>query len=393
MQYELKVVRDSATVTSLVVDATDEAAAIRQATAQGHTVLAATRRRSWGSGGRSAFPLLLFSQELLVLLNAGLPLTEALDSLAEKERNANVGAIIAQISASLREGQPLSAALQRHPGAFPPLYVATVRASERTGDLPEALARYVGYQTRLDLVRNKIVSASIYPALLVGVGGLVCLFLMFYVVPRFSRIYEDLGNNLPLFSVWLLRWGQFLETYGTQVIVFIVFFIASLIQGLRLPRVRHWMSNQLWQIPAIGERLRVYHLARFYRMVGMLLRGGIPVVSALNMAAELLHPVLRGPLAAASLRISEGQPISRALDQQGLTTSVAIRMLAIGERSGKMGDMMERIAVFHDDEVARWVDWFTRLFEPILMAFIGLVIGGIVVLMYLPIFELAGSIQ
>ena len=157
--------------------------------------------------------------------------------------------------------------------------------------------------------------------------------------------------------------------------------------------MRRWIDLKLWGLPAIGERMRVYHLARFYRMVGMLLRGGTPIVPALQMASGLLHPILREPLGRATQLISEGRSVSQSLDRFGLATPVALRMLTIGERSGAMGDMMERIAVFHDDEVARWVDWFTRLFEPILMALIGIVIGGIVILMYLPIFELAGSIQ
>ena len=137
----------------------------------------------------------------------------------------------------------------------------------------------------------------------------------------------------------------------------------------------------------------VYELARFYRTVGMLLRGGTPIVTALDMSAALLHEGLRPRLALARLRIAEGLPISAAMAESGLTTTVASRMLLVGERTGEMANMMERIATFCDDELSRWIDWFTRLFEPILMCIIGLVIGAIVVLMYLPIFELAGSIQ
>lgn len=137
----------------------------------------------------------------------------------------------------------------------------------------------------------------------------------------------------------------------------------------------------------------VYQLARFYRTVGMLLRGGTPIVTALDMSAALLHEGLHPRLALARLRIAEGLPISAAMAESGLTTAVASRMLLVGERTGEMANMMERIATFCDDELSRWIDWFTRLFEPILMCIIGLVIGAIVVLMYLPIFELAGSIQ
>jgi general secretion pathway protein F len=304
-----------------------------------------------------------------------------------------VKGVITQIASDLREGLTLSAALQRHPAIFPPIYIATVRASETTGDLSDSLARYVAYQSKLDIVRDKVASASIYPLLLVGVGGLVCLFLMLYVVPSFTRIYEDLGSNLPTFSVWLLEWGKLLENHGMLVLFVTVGLIAGMFYALKSPASRQWLDRKLWQVPGLGERIRTYHLARFYRMVGMLLRGGTPIVPALNMASGLLHPVLRPPLSEATKSISEGRSISQSLDQVRLTTPVALRMLAIGERSGAMGDMMERIAVFHDEEVARWVDRFMRLFEPILMAVIGLVIGIIVILMYLPIFELAGSIQ
>jgi general secretion pathway protein F len=396
MHFELKALRNSSDIVSLGLEALDERDAIAQAKSKGYVVLSARPQRSWRgilSHKSTAFPLLLFSQELLVLLDAGLPLTEALDGLAEKERSAAVRSVIVQICADLREGQTLSTAMRRYPAIFPPIYVATVRASETTGDLSNALSRYVAYQSKLDLVRDKVASASIYPLLLIGVGGLVCLFLMFYVVPSFTRIYEDLGSNLPIFSVWLLEWGKLLETHGMLVLTTIAVIVAAIVYALKSPASRQWLDRKLWQVPAIGERIRTYHLARFYRMVGMLLRGGTPIVTALNMASGLLHPVLRPPLSEATRSISEGRSISQSLDQVRLTTPVALRMLAIGERSGAMGDMMERIAVFHDEEVARWVDRFMRLFEPILMAVIGLIIGAIVILMYLPIFELAGSIQ
>jgi general secretion pathway protein F len=139
--------------------------------------------------------------------------------------------------------------------------------------------------------------------------------------------------------------------------------------------------------------MRLYQLARFYRTLGMLLRGGTPVVPAIDMASGLLTPALRPGLARAREAIREGRAISEAMSQHGLTTPVALRMLRVGERSGRMDEMMDRIASFLDDEIARWVEWFTRLFEPLLMAVIGVAIGAIVVLMYLPVFELAGSLQ
>jgi general secretion pathway protein F len=148
-----------------------------------------------------------------------------------------------------------------------------------------------------------------------------------------------------------------------------------------------------WRIPALGKRLRIYQLARFYRTLGMLLKGGTPIMPALQSVSGLLDVALQTRMKNAALAINEGQPISQAMEDAELTTPVASRMLAVGERGGNIGDMMERIAGFYDEELSRWIEWFTRLFEPILMLMIGLVIGVVVLLLYMPIFELAGNIQ
>jgi len=339
------------------------------------------------------FPLVLFSQELLVLLEAGLPLVEAIDTLAEKERRGDFRALLTRVVVVLREGRTFSSALEQFPMAFPPLYVATVRAAERTSDLPQALARYVTYQNQIEALRKRIVNASIYPSLLIGMGGLVSLFLLFYVVPRFGRIYEERATELPFVSRLLLSWGQLVEGHGMATLAVLAVLAGAAIYAFRAPRVRAAFADTLWKLPGLGERMKIYQLARFYRTIGMLLKGGVPLVTTLKMGAELLHPVLRARLASASRSISEGRSVSESLDANDLTTPVALRMLAVGEQSGNMGEMMDRIAAFHDEEISRWVEWFTRLFEPILMAVIGLLIGGIVILMYMPIFELAGSLQ
>jgi general secretion pathway protein F len=396
MRFELKAVGPDGRIESLDFQGLDQASAVQQAESRGYTVLAVRARSGlgtpWRRGGER-FPLTLFSQELLVLLQAGLPLVEAIDTLAGREKRAEFRALLERIVAILREGAKLSSALEQFPQAFPPLYVATVHASEKTSDLAPALARYVAYQNQLDAIRKRLVNAAIYPMLLIGVGGLVSLFLLVYVVPRFSHIYEERGVDLPLFSRLLVVWGRMVEGNGALVIAALVGLAVAAAYALRSTEVRGRIEAALWRVPAIGERLKLYQLARFYRTIGMLLRGGMPLLASLQMGRELLHPVLRDRLAAASRSISEGRPVSASMEQHGLTTAVALRLLAVGEQSGNMGEMMDRIATFHDEEIARWVDWFTRLFEPILMAVIGLVIGAIVVLMYMPIFELAGSLQ
>lgn len=396
MRFQLKAIGQEGRVEALDLDAFDRDSAVREAEGRGYTVLSARRRGRVLDGLRrrgSAFPITLFSQELLVLLGAGLPLVDTIETLAQKERDAELRAALERIVATLRVGRTFSAALEGLPRAFPALYVATVRASERTGDLGAALGRYLAYAQQLDAVRKRLLNAAIYPLLLAGTGALVSLFLLFYVVPRFSRIYEDRAADLPLFSRVLFSWGSLVEGHAVLVLALIAGGALLGVQALRSAGARNWIASSLWKFAPVGERLKLYQLARFYRTVGMLLRGGTPLVVALDMASELLHSSLREKLSLARHAISEGRPVSASLEEHGLTTPVALRMLAVGEHSGNMGEMMDRIATFHDEEISRWVDWFTRLFEPILMAVIGLVIGAIVILMYLPIFELAGSLR
>jgi general secretion pathway protein F len=280
--------------------------------------------------------------------------------------------------------------LPRH---FSPLYVATIQASERTGNVKEALARYIAYQEELDRVKKKVISASIYPAILAIVGTLVLGFLMFYVVPRFAGIYEDMAGGLPLFSRLLLAFGRFVGAHAWPIAAGMLLLISTAVYFFTRPSFRAALNARLWQIPAVGERMKVYQLARLYRTAGMLLRAGIPAVRALDMVKDLLAAHLRPQLLQSKKLIEEGQSMSAALGAAGLATPVATRMMQVGERSGDMGGMLGQIARFHDDEVARFVDWFTRAFEPVLMTVLGLAVGSVVVLMYMPIFELAGNIR
>lgn len=399
MRFELKAIKEAGGVHALTLEAANEADARQRAEGQGYTVLtvrpagASFGNRLKRRGGRHAFPLVLFTQEMLSLLDAGLPLLESVQTLQERETRPEAKKVLEGVARALYEGQTLSAALEQYPEVFPALYVASIRASERTGALSEAMSRYVAYQAQIEAVKKKIVSASIYPVVLMVVGTLVVLFLMGYVVPRFAGVYESMGGDLPFLSQLLLDWGKLLDRHFASMATLLALLLATLGYAVTSAGFKRWLGTRLWAIPAVGNRLRVYQLTRFYRTLGMLLAGGIPIVTALDMVAGLLDPSLRGQLQRATQEVREGNALSRAMDHNGLTTPVASRLLKVGESTGQMGAMMERIAMFHEEEMARFVDWFTRLFEPLLMAFIGVSIGGIVVLMYLPIFELAGSID
>jgi len=396
VRFDLKAVDAAQRVIALRLEAANEAIARDLARQQGYAVLS-VEGRTLALGAlferRDRFPLVLFSVELLALLEAGLNLVEALQALAEKSPAGETRRVLSKVLGALRQGERFSSALGRFPQHFPALYAATVRSSEQTGDLRESLARFIAYREELDKVRKRIASAAIYPAILLVVGGLVLAFLTLYVVPRFARIYEDISAGLPFFSAVLLAAGRWIEQHGVAAAALAL--AAALLAGflLRQAGVRAGLNARLWRLPALGERMRIYQLARFYRTVGMLLRAGVPALRALDMVGDLLAAQLRERLGRARALLAEGKPFSEALTSVGLATPIATRMLAVGERSGAMGEMMDRIARFHDEETERFVEAFVRAFEPILMAVLGLAVGLVVVLMYMPIFELAGSLQ
>src|SRR5689334_8564898 len=241
MRFELRAISSDGRMATLDLQALDETSAREHAEGEGYTVVAVRRRANPLALLRRAgerFPLILFSQELLVLLEAGLPLVEAIDTLAAKERRGDFKTVLARIVAVLREGRTFSSALEQFPTAFPPLYVATVRAAERTSDLPHALGRYVSYQNQIEALRKRIVNASIYPSLLIGMGGLVSLFLLFYVVPRFGRIYEERSVELPFVSKVLLSWGKLVEGHGIAALAFFAVIIGGVVYAFRSTRLR-----------------------------------------------------------------------------------------------------------------------------------------------------------
>jgi general secretion pathway protein F len=393
MRFRIKAIDSSQAVSICRIDALNELEARQQVAERGMQIISVARDLRLAGMNRKRFPLVLFSQELVALLDAGLSLVEAIDTLAEKEQNGNTRRVLDQLRARLMEGKNLSFALREIPDAFPALYVATVSASEKSGAIREAVTRFVNYQTRVDLLRKKVVSASIYPALLCSVGLLVTLFLLGFVVPRFSSIYQDLGTAVPASSRLMMQWGQLLQNHGWAVFAGFVVLVTMAVYGATRPAFRLVMGRAMTRLPAVGRQVFTYQLARFYRTTGMLLRGGTPAVTAMKMSSGLLSEGLKPNLERAIRQVQEGQSMTFALDENGLTTPVSSRMLRVGERSGNMGEMMERIAEFYDEELDRAVDILSRLIEPILMLVIGLIIGFVVVLMYFPIFELAGSIQ
>jgi general secretion pathway protein F len=242
-------------------------------------------------------------------------------------------------------------------------------------------------------VRGKIISAAIYPCILLLVGGGVSLFLITYVVPRFAEVYQGAGRNLPWMSQLMLNWGQFAAAHSTALLGGIGLLLAGALLGARRLLAGGGLLRLLGRVPGIGERVRIYELSRLYLTLGMLSEGGITIVHAIDTVQAMVSPTVRQGLQAARKHVESGLPLSAAFEANGLTTPISLRMLRVGERTGDMGPMLTQSAAFYDGEISRWIDRFTRTFEPLLMACIGLVVGAIVVLLYMPIFDLAGDMS
>ncbi len=394
MRYEVRALSPDNRLSTVFLDAPDEASA-RRLTVERDLKALSVRPATREAGVRRAprFALVLFSQELLALLEAGLSIVEALESLHEKSPAGAAHDVARRLAESLRQGKRLSQALAAMPEYFPPLYVGLVQAAETTSDLPAALSRYVEFETRVSAVRSKAINAAIYPTILLVVGGGVTLFLLGFVVPRFASVYAESGRELSFITSLLLAWGQFVAAHARAIVAALAALLVGAWLAWRMLRTRYSIADVLLQLPVIGQQVRQYELARLYLTAGLLLTGGIPLVRALQMVEPTVGARTRAKLRKAAPRIASGESFSAAMAGEDLAGPVAVRLFRVGEQTGNLGDMLIKAARFYDADVTRFIERFTRAAEPALMAAIGLVVGGIVVLLYMPIFELAGSLQ
>jgi general secretion pathway protein F len=401
IEFDIVAQAPAGVIRSLRLAAVDATAATRLAEREGLRVLSCIPRRKnfeWGAGHGSAvvrtrLDIALFAHELAALLDAGLGIIDALETLAEKERLAETRLVFEKMVRSLQEGRNFSSVMSDRADVFPQLLVASVSASEQTGDMAAALRRYSANFETLRAIRSKALGAAVYPLMLLGVGALVVLFLLAVVVPRFSTLIESTRGEIPFASQILIRFGKAIHGHPQLVAALFIGAFLLLISVIRHASRAGWNLPVMQRLPIVGPLVRIFRHAQFYRTSGMLIEGGIPAVRAFDMCGSLLTPDDARKLGRAVASMREGAAIGHALQVVGLADPVALRMLMVAQRTGKLAEILGRIATFQEATLARAIDVATRLFEPVLMLCIGLVIGGIVVLMYLPIFDLASSIQ
>lgn len=338
------------------------------------------------------FPLNLFLQELIALLEAGLVVVEAVEALRESSRDGGTSLVLDTLVKKLYEGAQLSHAMMALPALFPPLLINTVASSEQTGHLPEALKRFQFYESRMEILRKRIKSTLLYPTIVIAAGGIILFFLLGFIIPRFSVVFDGMKN--PSASAQLiLWWGRLTQTHGSLLLAGCAAAVAGIVMAVRSPRLRQRALGSLLRIPALRQQHQLSVLVRFYRTLGLLLQGGLPAPDALMLSREILPATHRQQVEQVIRDVAAGESLSRMLEAQQMTTPVASRLLQVGERSGELPAMCERIAAFYDESLERAIETFSKIFEPILMMVVGGIVGLVVFLLYMPIFELAGGLQ
>jgi type IV pilus assembly protein PilC len=339
--------------------------------------------------------LQVFTRQLATMIDAGLPLVQCMDILAGQSENKVFAGILYQVKASVEQGATFSDALRKHPKVFDELYVNLVAAGEIGGILDTILNRLATYIEKAVKLKSQLKSALVYPSAILVVAAGVIAVMLGKVIPTFEEMYKEFPNaKLPgptkfvidISDAFISNWYIF---FGG-----IVGLAIALSLGVKTDRGRDILDRFLLHIPVLGPVLRKIVVARFTRTLGTLLASGVPILDALDICAKTSgNRVVQRGILHARAKISEGQDMAGPLGETRVFPSMVTQMIGVGEQTGAMDQMLQKIADFYEDEVDSAVAAMTSLIEPIMMAFLGIVVGGLIVAMYLPVFELAGNIE
>ncbi len=358
------------------------------------TLLSSGRGQFGRRGGKlQQSTFLIFNQQFLTLIKAGLPILTSLDLLIKRQRDKFLLQRLENVRERVKGGELLSDAFAAQQ-VFPKMYTTTLLAGEKSGSMEEVLGRYIAYQRMVQTFRKKLLASLVYPALLVSMVTLMLIFLITFVVPKFADLYNSLGAQLPAVTVFMLQFGLNAQKYGWLVLLVGVVLIVLLWQWKQSDKGAQRIDRFLLALPLIGEIRLKYQVANFSRILATLLQGGLPLVPAMQTAGESMssRQMLNGVTAAAE-RVKEGQSLAHSLETQNLFPDLAVEMLEVGESTGALPAMLASVAEFYEEDVQMALSAAMALIEPVILIFMAVFVGGILISLYWPIFNLAGNVH
>jgi type IV pilus assembly protein PilC len=348
----------------------------------------------FGTGVKTT-DVVIFTRMFATMIDAGLPIVQCLDILSSQSENKRFGKILGSVKASVEGGLTLSAALGKHPKVFDDLFVNLVAAGEAGGILDSILQRLSIYMEKAMKLKRRVKGAMVYPLSIIGIAALVVTILLTKVIPVFEKMFKDFGGGkLPMPTQVVIEISHALAHYLPYIVVFLIAGGAALRMVLRTPGGREAFDGMLLKLPVLGNVLRKVVVARFTRTMGTLLSSGVPILDALEICGKTAgNTVVQKGIMYARAQISEGKDMATPLMETALMPPMVVQMIGVGEQTGALDAMLSKIADFYEEEVDVAVASMTSLIEPIMMVFLGAVIGGMVIAMYLPIFEMAGNMK
>jgi len=403
MQFVCKLGTPEGHVIEEVFEASNEAVLKQDLSNQGYHLFEVRRK---GLAGRLSLPalvprgqrispqdLMIFNQELAALLRSGLPMLQALELMLRRLRNPVFRQIMTQVRDQVKSGEDLSAAISEFGDRFPPLYSATLKAGERSGEMEQVIRRFVRYLALVLETRKRVVSALVYPAALVGLSLCLIGVMTVYVLPNFTGFFSTLNVDLPLVTKITMGFSLFMKKHFLVILILLVAGSLTLLQFSRTEAGRVTLSRLALQIPFLGLLFHRLALSEFCRSLATLLAGGIPLVSAMKVSVGAVGNIhLRNQLQPTIKSVREGKALAETLEETGAVPEILVDMVEVGETTGSLDSMLSDVSDFLDDEVETRLQRILSLLEPVMLVLMGLIIATLLISVYLPLFSLLGNI-
>lgn len=398
MEFRCRLASPSGEITEGVYVAEDEARLRHELEEKGLYVLSLHAKGTIGGlslklpqrRAISTREFLIFNQELATLLKAGMPLVQSLDLLRRQVTSPTFRAVLDDVHEKVRSGTALSDAFASHGDLFPRVYTASLLAGERSGSLDAVLRRYVEYTKVIAAVKRRIVAALVYPAILITLALALVSIIVLKVVPAFSDFYASFGADLPLITRIIVRVSTIIRNDFLLIVLALIIVVVSGLAGVRQKAQKARFDRLVLRVPVLGEVARKFSTSQMARTLATLLGGGLPLVHALDIAAKSIgNQYMARQLDIVSARVREGESFAAALEERGSFPQVAVKMAEVGESTGALQDMLNTVADFYDEDISAAMERFLTLVEPALLVMMGGVIAGLLLALYMPLFQLS----